>query len=57
MLDDQRSSGYRYFQYEGTMKIVRYVGLGDLDESRVLTAAVLDCGVGVVLFRAHNPTR
>ena len=55
MLDDERSSWYRYFQYEGTLKIVRYVGLGDLDESRVLTAAVVDCGVGVVLFRAHNP--
>ena len=55
MLDDERSSWYRYFQYEGTLKIVRYVDLGDLDESRVLTAAVVDCGVSVVLFRAHNP--
>ncbi len=55
MTKDQADTGIFGTRVRCTLKIVRYVGLGDLDESRVLTAAVVDCGVGVVLFRAHNP--
>ena len=52
--DDEISRGYRYVLYKDRTSTGIIVSRNDT-KFREETAAVVDCGVGLELFRAHNP--